>query len=58
MKQDFGARFIELARCVYRTNDRRATAKRAINELLGSQILEEKQYVDYENASTDSSEVV
>ncbi|MDP6173466.1 MAG: DUF6165 family protein, partial [Rhodospirillales bacterium] len=40
--QDFGPRFIELARSVYRTNDRRADIKRQINELLGSRILEEK----------------
>ena len=42
--QDFGPRFIELARSVYRTNDRRADIKRQINELLGSRILEEKSY--------------
>lgn len=46
--QDFGPRFVELARAVYRTNDRRAQLKRAINELLGSQIIEEKQYVAYD----------
>ena len=33
---DFGPRFIELARSVYKTNDRRAAVKRAINEALGS----------------------
>ncbi|HEY7308161.1 MAG TPA: DUF6165 family protein [Gemmataceae bacterium] len=42
--QDFGPRFIELARSVYRHNDRRAALKRQINELLGSRILEEKSY--------------
>ncbi|MGO9462803.1 MAG: DUF6165 family protein [Isosphaeraceae bacterium] len=41
---DFGPRFIELARSVYKTNDRRAAVKRRINERLGSQILEEKSY--------------
>lgn len=46
--QDFGPRFVELARAVYRTNDRRAQLKRAINDLLGSQIIEEKQYVAYD----------
>lgn len=45
--QEFGPRFIELARSVYRTNDARAALKRQINELLGSKIVEEKQYVDY-----------
>ncbi len=44
---DFGPRFIELARSVYRTNDRRAGLKRAINELLGSAIVEEKSYAEY-----------
>ena len=44
---DFGERFVELARSVYRTNDRRAETKRAINDLLGSTILEEKSYAAY-----------
>jgi tetratricopeptide (TPR) repeat protein len=42
--QDFGPRFVELARSVYRHNDRRSVLKRQINELLGSRILEEKSY--------------
>jgi hypothetical protein len=41
---DFGPRFVELARSVYQTNDRRAAVKRRINERLGSAILEEKSY--------------
>src|SRR5262249_10135572 len=45
--QDFGPRFIELARSVYHTNDRRAALKRQVNELLGSRIVEEKSYTDY-----------
>jgi hypothetical protein len=44
---DFGPRFIELARSVYRQNDRRAAIKRQINELLGSVIVEEKSYRAY-----------
>jgi hypothetical protein len=44
---DFGDRFVELARAVYKTNDRRATVKRAINEALGSTIIEEKSYAAY-----------
>ncbi|MDD9969591.1 MAG: DUF6165 family protein [Myxococcales bacterium] len=44
---DFGATFIALARSVYHTNDERAAAKRRINELLGSAIVEEKCYVKY-----------
>ncbi|MGN6728368.1 MAG: DUF6165 family protein [Rhodanobacteraceae bacterium] len=45
--QAFDARFIELARAVYHTNDRRAAVKRAINEKLGSRLVEEKSYQDY-----------
>jgi tetratricopeptide (TPR) repeat protein len=44
--QDFGPRFTELARSVYRHNDRRAALKRRINELLGSNLVEEKAYAD------------
>ena len=42
--QDFGPLFIELARSVYHTNDRRAALKRAINDLLGSSLVEVKSY--------------
>jgi hypothetical protein len=42
--EDFGPRFTTWARSVYRTNDRRAALKRHINELLGSQLMEEKSY--------------
>lgn len=45
--QDFGPTFIDLARSVYKTNDRRAELKRCINELCGSQIVEEKSYAAY-----------
>ncbi|MBK1696059.1 DUF6165 family protein [Rhodovibrio salinarum] len=45
--QDFGARFIELARAVYKTNDRRADLKREINDLTGSRLKEEKSYAAY-----------
>lgn len=45
--KDFGARFVELARSVYRTNDRRAQLKREIGELFGTGIVEEKSYSDY-----------
>ena len=41
---DFGPRFVELARSVYKTNDRRAALKRRINDLLGSALVEEKSY--------------
>ena len=46
-QHDFGPRFIELARSVYRENDRRAALKRQINERLGSKIVEEKSYTEY-----------
>lgn len=43
----FGAKFVDLARSVYRMNDRRAALKREINDLLGSPIIEEKSYAAY-----------
>jgi Family of unknown function (DUF6165) len=43
----FDARFIELARAVYFTNDERAQVKRTINTKLGSRIIEEKSYAAY-----------
>ena len=45
--KDFGDQFVAVARSVYRSNDRRAAAKRKINELLNSVIIEEKSYTDY-----------
>jgi DNA repair exonuclease SbcCD ATPase subunit len=47
-RREFGDRFVELARAVYRTNDRRAAIKRQINEQLGSAIIEEKSYAAYD----------
>lgn len=44
---DFGAAFVELARAVYHTNDRRAAIKREVNDLLGSALREEKSYAAY-----------
>ncbi|MGE5502006.1 MAG: DUF6165 family protein [Ignavibacteriales bacterium] len=46
-RQDFGDRFVALARSVYIENDRRAAIKRAINEAAGSDIVEEKSYRPY-----------
>lgn len=40
----FGAEFIRLARAVYGKNDRRAAIKRTLNDLLGSELVEEKSY--------------
>jgi hypothetical protein len=45
--KDFGPEFIELARSVYKTNDKRASLKRQVNELVGSEFIEEKGYEDY-----------
>ena len=43
----FGNEFIELARNVYKFNDRRAKIKSKINQLTGSNIKEVKQYTEY-----------
>ena len=47
-EKDFGDRFVELARGVYVTNDRRSEIKKTINEALGSEITEEKSYANYQ----------
>ncbi len=47
LAQAFDARFIELARAVYVTNDERAALKKRINTTLGSTIVEEKSYKPY-----------
>ena len=49
---DFGPEFVRLAQSVYKTNDLRAALKRRINDLLGSQLVEEKSYA----AATTSAE--
>lgn len=41
---DFGEKFVELARKVYKFNDERAKIKLAINNALGSNIKEVKSY--------------
>ncbi|MDM7988609.1 MAG: DUF6165 family protein [Smithella sp.] len=45
--KDFGPRFVELARAVYFTNDRRAEVKKRINVRSGSNLIEEKSYQAY-----------
>jgi len=45
--REFDQKFIDLARSVYVTNDKRADAKKELNIYLGSEILEEKSYQDY-----------
>jgi hypothetical protein len=46
-KGDFGEEFVALARSVYRENDERGRIKQAINTLLGSVLVEVKQYSAY-----------
>ena len=46
-EKDFGEKFVELARSVYHLNDERFSIKNKINILLGSDIREVKQYIDY-----------
>ena len=45
--KDFDKNFIELARGVYLNNDKRSKIKSEINKILGSNIREIKQYVNY-----------
>ena len=45
--KEFDERFVELARAVYFTNDRRSQIKKELNLHLGSRIIEEKSYQDY-----------
>ena len=46
--REFDQVFIDLARSVYVTNDQRADAKKELNVYLGSEIVEEKSYQDYQ----------
>ncbi len=45
---EFDPVFIELARSVYITNDKRAAVKKEINAISGSTLVEEKSYSDYQ----------
>ena len=46
-RKEFDEEFIQIARSVYVENDKRAAVKKAINLLLGSELVEEKSYEDY-----------
>jgi hypothetical protein len=46
-RYSFDEDFVRLARSVYVTNDQRAEIKRKINEKLGSALIEEKSYSNY-----------
>ena len=43
-ENNFSLTFVNFARSVYRLNDERAQIKRKINELSGSELVEEKSY--------------
>jgi len=45
--QEFDNVFVELARSVYFTNDKRAEVKKEINKKMGSSLVEEKSYKEY-----------
>jgi hypothetical protein len=49
---DFGPRYVELARSIYRTNDHRSRLKQRINALLGSTIHDVKLYQPYNPKAT------
>jgi hypothetical protein len=51
-KQEFDQEFIDLARKVYYTNDKRATIKKQINIITESNIIEEKEYFEYYDEKT------
>ena len=46
-RKTFDDAFIQLARAVYQSNDRRFEVKKAINQKLGSDFVEEKSYKPY-----------
>jgi hypothetical protein len=48
-KKEFDNEFIELARSVYITNDKRSQIKNKINYLLNSSLTDIKSYVNYNN---------
>ena len=45
--QEFDKEFVELARSVYKENDKRASLKKEINQKYHSELVEEKFYNDY-----------
>lgn len=48
-KKEFDEEFIELARSVYFFNDERSDIKKQINRKFNSELIEEKEYVEYKN---------
>mgnify|MGYP001186913346 FL=1 len=47
-EKNFGDKFIQLARDVYFTNDKRFKIKSEINTFFGSSVVEEKEYIEYQ----------
>ena len=45
--QEFDKEFVELARSVYKENDKRAYIKKEINQKYNSELIEEKSYNNY-----------
>ena len=45
--QKFDNEFIQLARSVYKENDKRASIKKEINQIYNSELVEEKSYNNY-----------
>ena len=45
--KSFDDEFIQLARSVYITNDERSRIKKRINDIFGSDLIEEKSYSEY-----------
>lgn len=48
-QRQFDDAFVELARSVYKQNDRRAAIKKELNLKLGSALVEEKSYEEYDS---------
>jgi hypothetical protein len=56
-QQDFGPEFVTLARQVYHLNDRRHSIKCQIDDRVGYKLVEQKEYVKYEEDSNISKPV-
>ncbi len=54
----FDDEFVELARAVYFTNDVRARLKRDLNARLGSDLVEEKSYANYQREGVVAPKLV
>ena len=49
-RKEFGEEFIQLARSVYTVNDKRSEAKKIINFITASELVEEKSYGEHEES--------